>query len=141
MKRNILLFILLLFILNNCTSTRSGNAHLNRDISIKVLSGNVYLNISGHISENVYLNIDHYSNNTFFDSPIVFQGKETINQNIILYETQEFKYTLTIAEVVIVNVKSIDDNDAIIVIFEYGKKKEYKIDGQNRLGQIITFKN
>jgi hypothetical protein len=140
------LFIFLGLVLCNCVSiyTKSGNANWNRTISIKVLSGNVYLDISGHISEDIYFDNNIYQNkqnNNFIDSPVVSQGKETINQSIVLNETQEFRYTLTTAEVVIANIRSIDENDAILIISEYNREKEYTIDGQNKLGQIITFIN
>jgi hypothetical protein len=129
------------------TYTKSGNTNLNRKIIIKVISGNVNLNISGHISENIYFyDQNNYDNmgikrmNTV-EMPIVLQGKETINENIILYENNEFIYTITTAEVVIVNVRSIDDSDAKILVFEYGKYKEYTIYGDNNFGQMVSFKN
>jgi ABC-type enterochelin transport system permease subunit len=142
------IFLIILFTLYSCvTYTKSGNTNLNRDILIKVVSGNVYLNISGHISENIY----PYNQNIYDDikngiintieMPIVVQGKETINQNMILYENDEFKHTLTMTEVVIVNVRTIDNEDAKILVFEYGRNTEYIIYGNNNLGQTISFKN
>ena len=146
-------FILILFVLTLFVScytsiyTRSGNTNSNRDIVIKVTSGNVNMNISGHISENIYVNNQsRYGNieNRMFDpmeTAIVLQGKETINQQIILNENQEFKYTLTMTEAVIVNIRSVDENDARLVVFERGKNTEYIISGNNNLGQTISFKN
>jgi hypothetical protein len=135
------------FLFFSCAYTKSGNTNFNRNIIIKAISGNVNLNISGHISENIYFAkpdiYDGSGNKIIYpiDTPIVEQGKQTINESIILYENNEFKYTLTIAEVIIVNVKSIDDNDAKILVFEYGINKEYTINGNNNLGQMISFKN
>jgi ribosomal protein L25 (general stress protein Ctc) len=140
-------FILFIFLFFNCAYTKSGNTNSNRDIIIKVIYGNVSLNISGHISEDIYYfypdSYDGKGNKITHagETPAVVQGKETINQNIILYENQEFKYTLIITEAVIVNVKSIDGNDAKLLVSEYGKNKEYIINGKNNLGQFISFKN
>ena len=149
-KQRIVMFLIyLFFVLSGCLSTKSGNTNFNRNISIKVVSGNISINISGHISEDIYFNNlvhdDHdklriIKDNTK-DLPVVSQGKKTINQNIILYERQEYKYTLATAEVVIMTIKTLDDNDTTIVVIEYGKEREYKIIGQNKLGQIISFRN
>jgi hypothetical protein len=144
-------FLIIIFSFYNCTSsayyTKSGNRNINRAIIIRVISGNVNLNISGHISENIYTNNKIMNDDKGFkiiettEAPVALQGKKTINENIILYENNEFKYTLTQAEVVIVNVRSIDNNDAKILVIEYDKNKEYIIYGNNNLGQMISFKN
>ena len=130
-----------------CITTETGNRNFNRNVSIRVISGSVNINISGHISENIYLenpiNLETrtISNDNITRTQIASQGKETINQQIVLYETQEFEYTLTTSEVVIMNIRSLNDEDARINVTEYGREREYIIIGQNRLGQIITFKN
>ena len=138
-------FLLFTFLLIGCaTYTESGNAGFNRTILIKVTSGNVAMNLSGHISENIYTSVENDLEKRNFPNektPMVSQGKATINQDIILYETQKFEYTLTGAEVLMVYVRSVDDNDAQLMIIEYGKEKEYKIDGKNKIGQIISFRN
>jgi len=150
--KTVIPLLYLFFVLSGCansTYTKSGNQNWNRTISVKVVSGNIFINISGHISENIYSGPPRNDINDKYrttpkdidNSPVVYQGKETINKTIILNENQEYKYTLTLAEAVIMTIKSIDDNDAIIIISEYGKEKEYKIIGQNKLGQIISFKN
>jgi hypothetical protein len=138
-------FLIFTFLLIGCASyTESENAYLNNTISIKVTSGNVFMGFSGHISENDPERQNFPNEKT----PIVSQGRitinqgnETINQDIILYETQKFEYTLTDTETLVVNVRSADDNDAQLIVIEYGKEKEYKIDGKNKVGQIISFRN
>ena len=138
-------FLIFTFLLIGCASyTESENADLNSTISIKVTSGNVFMGISGHISEN-NLDKQNFPNEK---TPIVSQGKVTINQgnvtinqDIILYETQKFEYTLTNTEILMVNVRSVDDNDAQLMVTEYGKEKRYKIDGNDKIGQIISFEN
>jgi midasin (ATPase involved in ribosome maturation) len=145
----IILPLYLFFVLSGCAYTESGKQNFNRNISISVVSGSIYISIVGHISENIYFvppinDVDINNRITPKDnknSPVVYQGKETIKETIILNETQEYKYTLTMAEAVIMTIRSLDNNDAIIIISEYGKEKEYKIIGQNRSEQIISFKN
>jgi hypothetical protein len=66
---------------------------------------------------------------------------ETINDNIVLHEAQSFTYTLTIAEVVIMTIRSIDGDDAQVIVREYGKNKKYTIDGTNKAGKVISLKN
>ena len=145
-KRQIGIYLVIFtFLLIGCaTYTKSGDAGLNRTISIKVTSGNVAMRLSGHISENIYTSVENDLEKQNFPNektPMVSQGKVTINQDFILYQTQIFEYTLTGAEVLAVNVRSIDDNDAQLTVTEYGKEKKYKIDGNNKIGQIISFAN
>jgi hypothetical protein len=142
-------FLILVFSLCGCIHTKSGNTNFNRDIETIVASGNAYISISGHISEDIYtysqINHDENGNitigNNTTEMRIVEQGKETINKNIILNETQRFRYTLTTAEAVIMNLRSVDGNDVKIIVTEYGKNKEYIIEGKSQIGKMISFKN
>jgi hypothetical protein len=148
-----IIFIIFAFSLSSCIHTKSGKINFNRNIEIMAVSGTVNVDISGHISENIYgfnkniynpnvQNKENIKNNTPEDlMPIVDQGKETINKKIILYEAQSFKYTLTTAEVVIMNIRSINNSDAKIIVSEHGRKKEYIIDGKNQIGRMISFIN
>jgi len=106
-----------------------------KEIIIKVISGNVSLNISGHTaSGNINTN--------------------TINKTIALQENNEFKYNMIMDEIVILNVRSIDNNDAKILVSEYDNtgytvygnnkliiSKEYIIYGNNNLGKMISISN
>jgi len=106
-----------------------------KEIIIKVISGSVSLNISGHIaSENI--------------------NDNTINKTIALHENNEFKYNMIMDEIVILNVRSIDNNDAKILVSEYDNtgytvygnnkliiSKEYIIYGNNNLGKMISISN
>jgi PBP1b-binding outer membrane lipoprotein LpoB len=144
-----LAILTLAFLLCGCIHTKSGNSNFNRAIEITVRSGRAYIDISGHISEDIYAggSVYTYNNNkrditnTAPEAPLVLQGARTINRQVILNATEQFQYTLTTAEVVIMNIKSVDDHDVIITVFEYGKNKEHTIDGGNKLGQTIVFKN
>jgi hypothetical protein len=149
-QQTITLWVCLIFVLAGCLHTESGKTNHNRDISVKVVSGSVTIHISGHISENIYfdnpIGNDDYDKlrviqDTTKNPPMVSQGKETINKTIILYAAQEYKYRLTTAEAVVMSIRTLDDTDAIIIVVEYGKEREYKIRGQNKLGQMVTFKN
>jgi cell division protein FtsL len=134
-------FSALVVLLCGCIYTKSGNKNFNRDIERTALSGKAYIDISGHISEDIYAYNKKDKQNAATETPLVLQGQRTINKQLILSETEKFKYTLTTAEIVIMNIRSIDSNDVIITVFEYGGSKEYKIDGKNKLGQTILFKN
>jgi hypothetical protein len=111
-----------------------------KEITIKVISGNVSINISGEIisknmkGENIKAN--------------------TINTTITLQENNEFKYVMKMDEFILLNVRSIDNSDAkilvyehdynAITVYEYNKKiisKEYIINGNNNLGKIISISN
>jgi hypothetical protein len=137
-----IVFLTLAFSLYGCIYTKSGNKNFNRTIEITATFGKAYIDISGHISEDIYA---YRSREDMTESPaetpIVAQGKRTISKQIVLNATEQFKYTLTTAEVVIINIKSIDGDDVIITVSEPGENKEYKIDGKNRLGQTITLRN
>jgi hypothetical protein len=111
-----------------------------KEITIKVIFGNVNINISGQIiSKN--MNGENIKENT-------------INKIITLQENNEFKYVMKMDEFIMLNVMSIDNNDAKILvyehdfnavtIYEYNKKiitKEYIINGNNNLGKIISISN
>jgi outer membrane lipopolysaccharide assembly protein LptE/RlpB len=107
-----------------------------------IQSGRARLDISGNISEDIYA---YYLTEGGAEipvaNPVVAQGKRTINKQIILNAAEKFKYTLTTAEAVIVDINSVDGNDVTITVFEYGKTKEYEISGDNRFGRRISFKN
>jgi hypothetical protein len=106
-----------------------------KEIIIKVISGNVSLNISGYtVSEN--------------------KNTNTINKTIALQENNEFKYNMIMNEIVILNVRSIDNNDAKILVSEYDNtgytvygnnklivSKEYIIYGSNNMGKMISISN
>jgi hypothetical protein len=118
----------------------------DRDIAITAASGSVSIHISGRISEDVYVytpqnDKERLKEGVYEKEPILPQGTKTINQNIILYESQTFRYTLTTAEVVIMSVRSIDGNDTQLIVHEYGKNRKYTISGKNKVGQVISFKN
>jgi len=102
------------------------------------------MHLSGHIGNNIYAysNTDLEKQNLHNEkAPAVSQGRISIDQEVILYETQTFEYTLGIDEALMVTVRSVDDNDAQLIIVEFGQEKEYAIDGKNKIGQIISFKN
>ncbi|MDR0557566.1 MAG: hypothetical protein LBG43_06845 [Treponema sp.] len=144
-NRNMML-LLCAILLYGCVYRKSGGANFNRDIAVTALSGNVYIRISGRISEDVYAYDpngykERLKEGVYETMPIVAQGTETINETIILHEAQTFAYTLTVAEVVIMTIRSIDGNDAQLIVYEYGKNKKYTINGKNKLGQVISLKN
>jgi hypothetical protein len=143
------IFPIFVFSLCGCIHTKSGNTNFNRNIEITVISGNAYIDISGHISEDIYtynqINYDekgiiNIGNNTT-ETLTVVQGKTTINKKVILHEAQRFQYTLTTAEVVIMNIRPVDSNDVKIIVSEYGQNKEYVIDGKSQFGKMISFRN
>jgi hypothetical protein len=137
-----IVFLTLAFLLCACIHSRLGNKNFNRNMEVMVTSGRAYFDISGHISDDIFIDIkkDMILDNTLLN-PVVLQGQRTINKKIILGKTEKFKYTLTTAEVVIMNIRSVDGNDVAITVFEYGKHREYKIDGKNKLGQTLAFRN
>jgi hypothetical protein len=141
----IALFTLVLS-LCTCIHTKSGNANFNRNIEIRVVSGSAYFDVSGHIGEDIFLDPFIYdkkrrTGNDKTEIPIALQGEKTINEKMVFHESQIFTYTLTSAEIVMVNIRSIDSNDVKIIVSEYGRQKEYTIDGKNQLGRTISFKN
>ncbi|MDR1074511.1 MAG: hypothetical protein LBL45_12725 [Treponema sp.] len=141
-------FSLCVFLVYGCVYTKSSNAGVfNRDIAVTAASGSVYLQISGRISEDIYAYDPDNDKKRLKDGvyeikePLIAQGTKTINQNIILYESQTFRYSLTTAEVVIMTIRSVDGEDAQLLVYEYGKSKKYTIRGGNQVGRVVSFKN
>jgi hypothetical protein len=141
----------LVCLLCGCVYTSSGDIRFNRDIEIVAASGAVAIDVSGHISKKIYLRDDVLRTDKekklspieplIPRMPVVEQGNETIRKTIILYETEKFKYTLTPSEALVLNARSIDGNDAKLIVFEYGRSEEHLIDGKNRFGRMLSFKN
>ncbi|MDR1218642.1 MAG: hypothetical protein LBK73_03420 [Treponema sp.] len=145
--QKIVFFSLFAFLVYGCVYTKSGNAGVfNRDIAVTAASGSVYIQISGRISEDIYANqhddIKKLKEGVYeIKEPLIAQGTKTINQNILLYESQTFRYSLTTAEVVIMTIRSVDGEDAQLLVYEYGKSKKYTIRGGNQVGRVVSFKN
>jgi hypothetical protein len=114
---------------------------------IKVTNGEAIINISGQVGEN--LTFDKYNQFGFTitnenydqDNIIVYEGKITRNDYILLSKEQEYKIVFEPAEVVIVTITPKNEDDVEVLIKGYGNDKPYRISGANKMGLMLSFRH
>jgi len=142
--RCLCLFVLPLFFLGSCLHSKTTSQTLSVSKTIKINSGNVILKINGQINENLYAynpDIMLRDRASYYDNPLISEGTITKNEIKNLSTGGEYKFSVLPTEVVTINFKSFDGNDAEISVFEYGKERKYTIEGTNMLGLFIAFQN
>ena len=137
-------FVLTLFLLGSCLHSKTSSQTLSVSKTIKINSGSVILKINGQINENLYAyDPDKMLKDgaSYYDNPLIGEGTITKNEIKNLSTGEEYRFSVLPSEVVTINFKSFDDNNAEISIFEYGKERKYTIEGTNMLGLFIAFQN
>jgi maltodextrin utilization protein YvdJ len=118
-----------------------------RSFIIKVTEGEAVINIRGQVGENLTVNKYNQSvlsiTNENYDQNniVVYEGKITRNDYIVLSKEQEYKIIFEPAEVVIVTITSKNDDDAEVLIKGYGNNKRYRISGANKMGLMLSFRH
>ena len=137
-------FVLLLFLVSSCLHSKTSSQTFSVSKTVKINSGSVILKINGQINENLYVyDPDKMLRDrvNYYDNPLIGEGTITKNETKYLTTGGEYKFSVLPAEVVTINFKSFDGNDAEISVFEYGKERKYAIEGTNMLGLLIAFQN
>jgi hypothetical protein len=143
-KGYLFILVLPLFLCISCLYARTTAQVFTVNKMIKINYGKAILNIHGRVSENLYS--DHASNRLaedvyLYDNPLIGEGTITKNEILYLSTGEEYKFSVLPAEVVTINIRSLDENDVKITVFESGTEKEYTIEGTNRMGIFLAFQN
>jgi len=145
MKYKYSIFIVLLLLsFVSCLHSRSSVSTVTAKAEIKVIYGNAILNINGKITENLYLaNIftNQKKNIDYYDNPTINEGTITKNETINFSTGDKYTFFILPAEVVTINIISLDGNDVEIITYQFGEEKRYTIKGTDKLGLLIAFKN
>jgi hypothetical protein len=142
-----------IFFLNSCGTndksyyTRGSNeplAQFNTTSEIKIISGAVTIKIYGFINEDLYSTNVRESSDVFgyYDNPSIRKGTITRDTIINISVGESYKIILKPKEIVYLNVISSDGNDAEIIVRKQMEREEkYIINGSNRLGLSILFRD
>jgi hypothetical protein len=142
--RYLCIFVLPFFLLSSCLHSKTSAQTFSVSKTVKINSGSVILKINGQINENLYAyDPDKMLRDrvNYYDNPLIGEGTITKNEIKYLSTGGEYKFFVLPTEVVTINFKSFDGNDAEISIFENGKERIYIIEGTNMLGLFIAFQN
>jgi hypothetical protein len=101
------------------------------------------LKIDGRINENLYpFNFfGTREDSEYYDRPTVAEGTVTINEEKYLSTGEEYSFSLQPTEVVTINIRSLNNNDAEVITYEGKKRKIYTIRGTDFLGRTLGFQN
>jgi hypothetical protein len=142
-KPYLLAFALSLFFVS-CLHTRSSAATPTVRAGVKIFQGSASLKINGRMNENVYstyLFDDRIRDVNYYDSPLITEGTVSKNESKLLRTGEEYTFSVLPSEVVTINIVSIDENDVIIIVSQYGKEREYIVKGTDKLGLFISFQS
>jgi len=144
-KFYLFIFIIPLVLSVSCLHTRAASSEITVGRSISIVSGSAVLRINGRINENIYSGSRFWSaderNSDFYDNPYIHEGTVTKDLTMTLTAGQEYSFSVFPSEVVVINIRSIDENDVIVSYREGGRDRTVTVEGTNRLGQFIAFQN
>jgi len=144
-RKEYISILLLSFLCVSCLYSRNSSQMFTVNKSVRINYGSAILRINGRVNENLYSgnsffdDTESYAN--YYDNPVINEGTITKNETKYLHAGEEFKFSVLPTEVVSINIRSLDETDVEISVFEYGKEKKYTIDGSNRMGLFIAFQN
>jgi hypothetical protein len=102
------------------------------------------LKINGQVNENLYntgIFDTQKKDEKYYDNPAIREGTITKNEIKYLSTGEEYNFSVIPTEVVTINITSTDGNDVEIVVYQYGKEKNYTLKGTNRMGLSLAFQN
>ena len=131
----------LLFI--SCLHSQTTGPRMATRAGIKIYSGNAIVRIDGRVNENLHswsFFQEPRINNTD-DVPVIREGSITKNETKNMFAGEEYRFSILPTEVVIINIRSANDNDVEIIVFRQGREERHVIMGTNRLGLTLNFQN
>jgi hypothetical protein len=142
-KGYFLVFVLPLFLFFSCLHSKTTVKSFAVDVKIKIFNGNAILKIYGQVNENLYntsIFDTQIKDEKYYENPAIREGTISKNETKYLSTGEEYKFSVLPSEVVTINITSLDENDVEIVTYQYGKEKNYTLEG-NKLGLSISFQN
>jgi len=140
-KKDCISILLLSFLCVSCLHSRTTTPMFTVNKSVKINSGNAVLRINGRVNENLYSDTGLENYASHYDNPLINEGTITKDEIKNLHAGEEYTFSVLPTEVVSMNIRSLDEVDVEISVFEYGKEKKYTINGTDRMGLFIAFQN
>jgi hypothetical protein len=143
-------FVLTLVSCVSCLHSRSAATSITRSASIKIALGRATVKIRGELTENLYssypqsmltTNRKNYDEEKYYHTPAIPEKTITKNKTLYMSTGETCKLSILPAEVVTINITSLDTNDVEVTVYQHGKEKKYTVDGANKLGLFLSFQN
>jgi hypothetical protein len=112
--------------------------------SIKINYGSAILRIDGRVNENLYAGsrFDGAARDMYYyDNPVINEGTISKNETKYLSAGEEYTFSVLPTEVVTINIRSLDEDDVEISVFEYSRERKYTVKGTDMMGLLIAFQN
>ena len=138
------IFVMPLFICVSCLYSKTAAPIYTANKSIRINYGSAILIINGRINENLYAGnlFDSIARGTnYYDNPVIDEGTVSKDEIKYLSAGEEYKFSVLPTEVVTINIRSLDEDDVEISVFEYSREKKYTIKGTDMMGLLIAFQN
>jgi hypothetical protein len=112
--------------------------------SIKINYGSAILRINGRVNENLYAgsSFDRAGKDiNYYDNPVINEGTTTRDETKYLSAGEVYTFSVLPTEVVTINVRSLDEGDVEVSVFEYSRERKYTVKGTDMMGLLIAFQN
>ena len=144
-KHPYIIIFLVVALCMSCLHSRTGAYSAPKNIKLKINYGNAIIKIYGQINEDLYYSSIFENNRRdveyYNKQPVIAKNTVTIDEDKYLSTGQEYSFSLQPMEVVTINIRSLDNNDIEITVYESGKEKIYNIKGTDNLGKMVAFQN
>ena len=142
-KKIIGVIILPLVLCTSCLHSKTTSPTLTIRAGIKISSGNATVRIDGRVNENLHpWSIFNDSRDEMFnDHPVIREGSITKNETRAMVTGEEYRFSILPTEVVVLNIKSSDDNDVEVIVYRQSREEKHTIKGSNRLGLSVALQN
>jgi hypothetical protein len=144
MKGYFCIFVMPLFFCVSCLYSRTAAPIYTVNKSIRINYGSAILRINGRVGENLYTgsSFDGSARDVnYYDNPVINRGTITKDETKYLSAGEEYTFSVLPTEVVTINIRSLDEDDVEISVFEYSREKKYTIKGTDMMGLLIAFQN
>jgi hypothetical protein len=137
-------FVVPLLLFASCLHSRTTSSSSAISVGIKISHGRAVLKADGKLNENLYYDgifDSKIKDEKYYDKPAITAGMITKNETKHLATGDEYKFSILPTEVVTINIRSADDNDVEVMVYQYGKEKTYTVKGTDKLGLFLAFQN
>ena len=144
MKGFFCIFIMPLFFCVSCLYARTVAPTYAVSKSIRINNGSAILMINGRVNENLYVGSRFDSSGkdiNYYDNPVINEGTITKDEIKCLSAGEIYTFSVLPTEVVSINIRSLDEDDVEISVFEYSRERKYIIKGTDMMGLLIAFQN
>ena len=143
-KEYFCIFVMPLLFCVSCLYSRTAAPIITVNKNIRINYGSAILKIDGRVGENLYAGSSFDGTGrgvNYYDNPVINEGTITKNETKYLSVGEEYTFSVLPTEVVTINIRSLDEDDVEISVFEYSRERKYIIKGTDMMGLFIAFQN